>query len=491
MGAERYHGREHRYTDYAIPDVLQMMGRASLSGSSGHAQCVLMCLGNKREFYKKFLYEPLPLESRLDSQLHDAMNSEVAAKTITSKQDAVDYLTWTLMYRRLVQNPNYYGLQGTSHEHLSDYLSELIESTLGDLAAAKCVTIDEDELDVTPTNLGLVSAYYQIRYLTVEMFSLSLSAKTKLRGVLDIVSAADEFESLPIRHRESSVLSRLANRVPVPLPGTDNEDTKWTSPRVRTHLLLQAHFSRLTLPADLAADQMWVLARVAPLLQAMVDVAASMGWMQPALAAMELAQMTVQAVWEGRDPLVKQVPHLGTNTMLPICQNMNVETVFDVIDMEDTARSSLLKDMPPRHIADIAAYVNRYPNIEVEHEITDADQITAGELVYIRVSLDRDWDDDSDNVPGPVIAPFFPYSRTEGWWLVVGDPRTQTLLVVKRVSVGRHLDTRVEFMAPEREGPCKLKMFLMCDAYLGCDQEFDVEINVLQGDDEASEMDED
>ncbi|KAJ1744470.1 Pre-mRNA splicing [Coemansia sp. RSA 1591] len=223
----------------------------------------------------------------------------------------------------------------------------------------------------------------------------------------------------------------------------------------------------------------------------MVDVAASMGWMQPALAAMELAQMTVQAVWEGRDPLVKQVPHLGTNTMLPICQNMNVETVFDVIDMEDTARSSLLKDMPPRHIADIAAYVNRYPNIEVEHEITDADQITAGELVYIRVSLDRDWDDDSDNVPGPVIAPFFPYSRTEGWWLVVGDPRTQTLLVVKRVSVGRHLDTRVEFMAPEREGPCKLKMFLMCDAYLGCDQEFDVEINVLQGDDEASEMDED
>ncbi|KAJ2578702.1 Pre-mRNA splicing [Coemansia sp. RSA 1807] len=491
MGAERYHGREHRYTDYAIPDVLQMMGRASLSGSSGHAQCVLMCLGNKREFYKKFLYEPLPLESRLDSQLHDAMNSEVAAKTITSKQDAVDYLTWTLMYRRLVQNPNYYGLQGTSHEHLSDYLSELIESTLGDLAAAKCVTIDEDELDVTPTNLGLVSAYYQIRYLTVEMFSLSLSAKTKLRGVLDIVSAADEFESLPIRHRESSVLSRLANRVPVPLPGTDNEDTKWTSPRVRTHLLLQAHFSRLTLPADLAADQMWVLARVAPLLQAMVDVAASMGWMQPALAAMELAQMTVQAVWEGRDPLVKQVPHLGTNTMLPICQNMNVETVFDVIDMEDTARSSLLKDMPPRHIADIAAYVNRYPNIEVEHEITDADQITAGELVYIRVSLDRDWDDDSDNVPGPVIAPFFPYSRTEGWWLVVGDPRTQTLLVVKRVSVGRHLDTRVEFMAPEREGPCKLKMFLMCDAYLGCDQEFDVEINVLQGDDETSEMDED
>eukprot|EP00962_Isochrysis_galbana_P054012 scaffold25509_cov56-Isochrysis_galbana.AAC.1 len=37
------------------------------------------------------------------------------------------------MYRRLTQNPNYYNLQGTSHRHLSDHLSELVESTLSDL----------------------------------------------------------------------------------------------------------------------------------------------------------------------------------------------------------------------------------------------------------------------------------------------------------------------------------------------------------------------
>ncbi|KAJ2112563.1 Pre-mRNA-splicing helicase BRR2 [Coemansia sp. RSA 922] len=487
MGAERFVGREHRYADYSVPEVLQMMGRASTA--QGQAKCVLMCMANKRDFYKKFLYEPLPVESRLDAQLHDLMNAEVVAKTIENKQDAVDYLTWTFLYRRLAQNPNYYGLQGTSHQQLSDYLSELIESTLGDLSAAKCVTVDEEDVDVTPTNLGMIAAYYQISYLTVEMFALSLAPKTKLRGVLDIVSAADEFDALPIRHREGGVLARIASRLPVPLPKAgDGEDSRWASPRVRTHLLLQAHFSRLALPADLAADQAWVLASVLPLLQAMVDVASSMGWLAPALAAMELSQMAVQAVWEGRDPLVKQVPHLAGEKRIEMCKQMGVETVFDVMDMEDDDRSRLLDGLAPGQVAEVAEYVNRYPNIEVSFNVDE--NVEVGSSVAVRLELDREWDEDEEDVPGDVKAPFFPYSRAEGWWIVIAEPGAQTLLAVKRIAVGRHLATTLEFAAPEKVGNAKLKMFLMCDAYLGCDQEFDVELNVLPATDEDDDDDE-
>lgn len=46
-------------------------------------------------------------------------------------------MTWTFLYRRLTQNPNYYNLQGVSHRHLSDYLSELVETTLNDLNQSK------------------------------------------------------------------------------------------------------------------------------------------------------------------------------------------------------------------------------------------------------------------------------------------------------------------------------------------------------------------
>ena len=88
-------------------------------------RCVLMCHTPRKEYYKKFLFEPYPVESHLDHFLHDHMVAEIVNKTITSKQDAVDYLTWTFFYRRLAQNPNYYNLQvcglGTSSQDVCSH----------------------------------------------------------------------------------------------------------------------------------------------------------------------------------------------------------------------------------------------------------------------------------------------------------------------------------------------------------------------------------
>ena len=70
----------------------------------------------KKTFYRKFLYEPFPVESCLQEQLHDHFNAEVVGGTITSRQDAVDFLSWTYFYRRLTRNPAYYHLDDNSSE---------------------------------------------------------------------------------------------------------------------------------------------------------------------------------------------------------------------------------------------------------------------------------------------------------------------------------------------------------------------------------------
>ena len=96
---------------YFISQVMQMIGKASRPNLDSDSKCVLLCQTAKKNMFKKFLYEPLPIESHLDHCLHDHFNAEIVTKTVENKQDAVDYLTWTFLYKRMTMNPNYYSLQ--------------------------------------------------------------------------------------------------------------------------------------------------------------------------------------------------------------------------------------------------------------------------------------------------------------------------------------------------------------------------------------------
>jgi len=73
------------------------------------------------------------VESSLVESLHDPLNAEIVAGTVKTKQDAVDWLTWSYMYRRLAPNPNFYNLSGRSPQHINEFMSQLIEDTIDDL----------------------------------------------------------------------------------------------------------------------------------------------------------------------------------------------------------------------------------------------------------------------------------------------------------------------------------------------------------------------
>nr|XP_009758634.1 PREDICTED: U5 small nuclear ribonucleoprotein 200 kDa helicase-like [Nicotiana sylvestris] len=473
MGTQYYDGRENACSDYPVSDLLQMMGHASRPLVDSSGKCVILCHAPRKDYYKKFLYEAFPVESHLQHYLHDNFNAEVVVGVIQNKQDAVDYLTWTYMYRRLTQNPNYYNLQGISHRHLSDHLSEQVENTLGDLELSKCVTV-EDDFFLLPLNLGMIASYYYISYTTIERFSSSLTSKTKLKGLLEILASASEYEQLPIRPGEEELIRRLINHQRFPF-----ENPKYVDPHVKANALLQAHFSRQMVRGNLASDQQEVLLCASRLLQAMVDVISSNGWLNLALLAMEVSQMVTQGIWE-RDSMLLQLPHFTKELAKKCHENpgKSIETVFDLVEMEDKERHEILQMSEPQFM-DIARFCNRFPNVDLTYDVLDGGYVRAGDDVSLQVTLERDLEGGTE--VGPVFAPRYPKAKEEGWWLVVGDTKSNQLLAIKRVSLQRKSKIKLDFAAPAEAGTRTYTLYFMCDSYLGCDQEYTFALDVKEG----------
>ncbi|KAJ5660322.1 hypothetical protein N7507_006773 [Penicillium longicatenatum] len=502
MNTQFFDGREHRYIDYPISEILQMFGKASRPGQDKIGRGVLMVPAVKREYYKKFLSEALPVESHLQMYLHDAFVTEASTKTIASTQDAVDWMTYTYFYRRLLANPSFYGLGDVSHEGLSTFLSELVENTLKELSEAKIIDLDEDDDSVSPLNAAMISAYYNISFITMQTFLLSLSARTKLKGILEIVTSATEFESIQMRRHEEHILRRVYDRCPVKM-----SEAAFDSPHFKAFVLLQAHFSRMQLPIDLAKDQEDIIRKVLNLLSACVDVLSSEGHLN-AMNAMELSQMLVQAMWD-RDSPLKQIPHFSPEVIeaakefkyvhvfptfvSPTATNIDfVHSINDIFEFMDAMDPSENKDyaalvkrlgLNNKQLAQAAAFTNeKYPNIELDFEVEDPENITSGDPAYLKVKIEREVEEDEE--PDTVVhAPFYPSQKMENWWLVVGDEKTKNLLAIKRVTISRKLELRLEYVVPT-PGEHELTLYLMSDSYVGVDQAPTFTVTAAEGMDE-------
>ncbi|GFP92235.1 U5 small nuclear ribonucleoprotein 200 kDa helicase [Phtheirospermum japonicum] len=433
-----------------------MMGHASRPLVDDSGKCIVLCHAPRKEYYKKFLFEAFPVESHLDHYLHDNLNAEIVSGVIQSK--------------RLAQNLNYYNLHGVSHRHLSNHLSELVEKTVSDLEASKCVSV-EDEFSLSPLNLGMIASYYYISYTTIERFSSSLSSKTNLKGLLEILSSASEYERISIRPGEDESMKRLINHQRFSF-----ENPKLDNPNVKANVLLQAHFLRRTVVENLLSDQQEVLVHAIRLLQAMVDVISSNGWLSLALLTMEVSQMVIQGMWE-RDSNLLQIPHF-TNELAKRCEenpDKSIETVFDLREMEENERRALLQ-MSDSQLAAVARFCNRFPDIDLSYRVVNGDSVGDGEGITVRVDLE--WDVEA----GHVDACRYPKSKEEGWWVVIGDANDDRLVAIKRVNIlsKSRVEVKLDFTVPRDHGKRTYTLYFMSDSYRGCDQEYSFSVDVKE-----------
>src|SRR5690606_30026799 len=126
-----------------------------------------------------------------------------------------------------------------------------------------------------------------------------------------------------IRSNEEEILSIMAKHLPLRI-----EKPKYTDPHTKVNILLQSHFSRTKLNDELEHDKAIILEQSTRLIQAMVDVIASNGYLSPAIAAMELSQMITQAMWD-RDSVFMQLPYFDKK-LCDKCKEVGLESIFDL-----------------------------------------------------------------------------------------------------------------------------------------------------------------
>nr|XP_027784127.1 activating signal cointegrator 1 complex subunit 3 [Marmota flaviventris] len=518
-GTEYYDGKTRRYVDFPITDVLQMMGRAGRPQFDDQGKAVILVHDIKKDFYKKFLYEPFPVESSLLGVLSDHLNAEIAGGTITSKQDAMDYITWTYFFRRLIMNPSYYNLGDVSHDSVNKFLSHLIEKSLVELELSYCIEIGEDNRSIEPLTYGRIASYYYLKHQTVKMFKDRLKPECTIEELLSILSDAEEYTDLPVRHNEDHMNSELAKCLPVEL-----NPHSFDSPHTKAHLLLQAHLSRAMLPCpDYDTDTKTVLDQALRVCQAMLDVAANQGWLVTALNITNLVQMLIQGRWL-KDSSLLTLPNIEQHHLhlfrkwKPVikCSRARCRTSIECLPElihacggKDHIFSSMVeKELQATKTKQAWNFLSRLPVIDVGISVKGSwDDLAEGHNELSVSTLTADKRDDNKWIKlhadqeyvlqvslqrvhfgfhkgkqeSSAVTPRFPKSKDEGWFLILGEVDKRELIALKRVGyVRNHHIASLSFFTPEIPGRYIFTLYLMSDCYLGLDQQYDIYLNVTQ-----------
>jgi len=197
----------------------------------------------------------MPVESALHKVLDDHICAEISAETIKSKQQVMDYLAWTFLYRRLHRNPSYYGLEDGSQSSIDAYLSGVVSKSLDELQLSRCIQVQKNKL--LSTALGKISSYYYLSHKTIRNFCVKIKSSSDLHMLLRLLAEATEYDELPVRHNEDKINYDLSMLTRYKI---DDWQTHLGDAHVKAFILVQAHLSHLKMPiSDYVNDTITVL----------------------------------------------------------------------------------------------------------------------------------------------------------------------------------------------------------------------------------------
>lgn len=439
-GTQFFDAKIEGYKDMDLTDVLQMLGRAGRPQFDTSGIARIFTQDSKKAFYKHFLHTGFPVESSLHNVLDNHLAAEVNAGTIATKQDALDYLTWTFFFRRIHKNPSYYGLEispeeqssTTAQEKANDFMVGLVDTSLSQLEESSCITIHSNG-DVDPTAFGKIMSYYYLSHNTIRQLLAKAKPSASFEEVLSWMSLATEYDELPVRHNEDLINAELSRNLP--LDASSMGLPMW-DPHVKAFLLLQAHFSRIDLPiSDYVGDQTSVLDQAIRVIQAGIDVLAELAYYESARMMMTLLQCVKSARWPDDAPL-SIFPSVATD--VGTSESEKSAGALSLVELSDALASSQTKAVEGL-LSNRARGINTVGKQQVLRHGPTLPHLRLAlphnaETLHAQIPLEITRTNRAATADCRMYAPRFPKPQTEGFFVVAWNVDTKELVALKRVA---------------------------------------------------------
>lgn len=431
-GTQFFDAKIEGYKDMDLTDILQMMGRAGRPAFDTSGIAIVYTKESKKVFYKHFLNVGFPVESSLHKVLDNHIGAEISSGTIKTRQEAMDFLTWTFLYRRAHNNPTYYGIEDVSPAGISKYLTLLIDQTLENLSESKCITQgSKDELIATP--FLHISSYYYLSHITIRNLVANINEDLSFRDCLRLLCEATEYDELATRHGEELINMEMSRAMRYPAEDL-NKEFIW-DPHVKAYLLIQAFMSRVELPiADYAQDTISILDQALRILQAFIDAAAEYGYLKVVLTLITLMRSIKQRMWYDDDPLftlpgLKLKASESRGTTLNSLGKMAVGKMYKFADSIGVKGDNIIVHKNDDTVPTDEMAKQQFVKI-ASHLPTGAFTLQQETSEVLEIIFTHD--NPPINKDFKMYCPHFPKPQRESWFVIVS--KGDELLLIKRAA---------------------------------------------------------
>lgn len=300
-GTEIYDSAAGKFVDVGLLDVMQIFGRAGRPQYDTDGHAIILSSLEKMDSYLRLLTNQTPIESNFSRYLTDNLNAEVVSGTVSSIDEAMEWLKYTYLSIRLVENPLSYGYEPTYLKFdpcMINVRRDMLKEAARQLDEAQMCRYNADTGNLDSTYLGRIASHFYIKHETIMRYNEIMRDELEPPRILLLIAEAQEFQQIKFREEEWNELDHLRHICELPIE-VDLESTLG-----KVSCLLQAYIGRAFVKShSLNSDIMYISQNAARIGRGLFEYSLRRGWPMTTLNLLKICKMIELRSWDFQSPL--------------------------------------------------------------------------------------------------------------------------------------------------------------------------------------------